>query len=203
MLVSRQGRNLRPGGAPAYLAPANGGPWGRFAAVLLRSDTGPVVDNGAIRWSRLGPLLPLLCMNERIAADIGAVTTSPRQAARPLSTMDRTAGRRADGVAHLKVRIDRELAEQLSDFASDNRLSTSDAVRLLLRRQLTGARQEEIRDVQAAALAALMAAEHAALAIEQFSPHGDRDHALLADKAATRGRVRLESVHQFMARDDR
>lgn len=142
-------------------------------------------------------------MNEPSTDDIGAVTTSPMHAASPLRSVDRTVRRPSDRGAHLKVRIDRELADQLNDFAWDNRLSTSDAVRLLLRRQLTGARREEIRDVQAAALAALMAAEHAALAIERISPHGEENRPRLAEEAATNARMRLETVNEVMARDDR
>ena len=106
------------------------------------------------------------------------------------------------GEAHLKVRIDRALGELLRDFAENNRLSVSDAVRLLLRRELEGIKPEEIRSVHAVALAALLAAEHAALAIEKISPQGTENRPLLIEESASLARLRLDRVERAVAPDD-
>ena len=121
-------------------------------------------------------------------SDSGAVASTGTSRRRPLPQV------RNQRVAHLKVRIDRQLVDQLRDNADVNRLSLRDAVRELLRRQLAGAREEEIRDVQVAALAALLAAEHALLAIESILPRGNESRPQLAEEAAVKAHQRLERV---------
>lgn len=103
-------------------------------------------------------------------------------------------------VRNLKVRVEEGLASEVAAFARRRAISISDAVRLLLRDQLTAVAAGETHGATVAAtgLANLLATEQVLKLIESFVPGGKQRSADLAEASAEASRRRLDEALAFL-----
>ena len=107
-------------------------------------------------------------------------------------------GTRDHPAAHLKVRVDQELADALRAYATARQLSVSDAVRVLLRQALEPAPlPEDLQVLPPVAFANLIATEHVLRLLLNHFPKRDSD-AKLQDEATEAARDLLLDVQQAM-----
>ena len=107
-------------------------------------------------------------------------------------------------VRHLKVRVEEGLAADIEAFARRRNLSVSDAVRLLVRDQLTADANAagNTATLAATGFATLLVAEQVLKLLQKFLPDGERKALEAGIQAAEAARDRLDQVEHLLALGD-